>query len=36
MISISVTLTGAGGWTWFDINEGAKGKATAKPSNREK
>lgn len=34
VISISVTLTGAGGWTWFDINEEAKGKATAKPSNR--
>ena len=34
VISISVTLTGAGAWTWFDINEEAKGKATAKPSNR--
>lgn len=34
VISISVTLTGAGKWTWFDLDEEAKDKATAKPSNR--
>ena len=36
VISISVTLTGAGKWTWFDLDSEAKDKATAKPSNRER
>lgn len=30
----SVSLSGSGKWTWFDINEAAKAKAIAKPSNR--
>ena len=30
----SVSLSGSGKWTWFDINEAAKAKAVAKPSNR--
>jgi TP901-1 family phage major tail protein len=34
VISISVSLTGSGKWTWFDIDTEAAGKATAKPANR--